>query len=369
MKRKSRQRSREPGLGRTIWRDLRRGNFRRNIRQEYADLKQHFLTQERKRRLAHMGRIRRSFAITYWLFKALILKLSPTRRLLLLIGLFLLPIIVEVTTDTGTTRLGYHRIIGLALILFVLMLELKDKLLARGELEAGRSVQQALLPPQIAHLPGWEVWLSTESAREVGGDLVDFLKITEERFALVLADVSGKGLGAALFTAQIQAILRGLAPDYPNLPQFASKLNEIFYRVSLPNRFASLIYLELSPQSNRIHLFNAGHMPPLLLQEGEVKELPRGNPALGLMPQVEYQVHQISLHAGDVLLLYSDGITDARNREGEFFGEERLKEKLQQLGELSAPEMGNRLLAAVREFQGDTPAFDDISLIVLKRLL
>jgi hypothetical protein len=359
--------NKEPGVGRTIWQDMRRGNLRKNVRREYADLKRHFLTDERKRRLEEMGRIRRSLAITYWLFKTLILKLSPTRRLLLLIGIVLLPFLVEVTTDSGTTRLGYHRIIGLGLILFVLMLELKDKLLARDELEAGRSVQQALLPPETVPIPGWEVWMHSESAREVGGDLVDLLEISPQRFALILADVSGKGLGAALFTAQIQAIIRGLAPDYTDLSQFARKLNEIFYRVSLPNRFASLIYLELIPNSGNLQLLNAGHMPPLRIHDGAVQELPKGNPALGLMPHLSFQPKEIRLQPGDTLVIYSDGLTEARNEQGEFFGEDALREILKKHAHRSAREMGEQIIHQLAEFRKETPAFDDTSLIILKR--
>jgi serine phosphatase RsbU (regulator of sigma subunit) len=117
---------------------------------------------------------------------------------------------------------------------------LKDKLLAHGELESGRAVQRAMIPEQAPLVPGWNLWLFTRSANEVGGDLVDFLRMNGDRFGIAIGDVAGKGLGAALFMVKIQATLRALTPDHDSLTDLASKLNRICPRWNA-TKFASLL--------------------------------------------------------------------------------------------------------------------------------
>lgn len=358
-----------PKFFKTVREDLRRGDFKRTLRQDFEDLKEFYLSKEQKARLAKMGWVKRWLYMIWWLLKILFFRLTPTRRILFLISIVLIWTSgsfqwqsADIHFESDTNLLGY------LIFCFVLMLELKDKLLARDELAAGRAVQHALMPEPTPVIPGWSLWLFTQPANEIGGDLVDFLKLDETRFGVALADVAGKGLGAALFMAKLQATLRAIAPDYDSLAKLGQKINEIFYRDTVAKSFASLVYLEIASDSPQVRFINAGHMPPVLLHQGQVKETPKGEQALGLSAEAIYKEHTLDLSRNDVLLVYSDGLTEAQNERGEFFGEQRLMTFLPTLSDLSVENIGTRMLSEVKRFVRDTRATDDLSLCILKRL-
>lgn len=357
----------EPKFFKTVREDLRRGDFKRTLKRDFEDLKEFYLSQERRAKLAKMRLVKRWFFMSLWLLKILFLRLTPTRRLLLLMALFFVGLSgrfqcgSDVQFQTDTHLLGY------LLFLFVLMLELKDKLLARSELEAGRAVQHALLPAASPEIPGWSLWLFTRPANEVGGDLVDYVQLDKNRFGVVLADVAGKGLGAALFMAKLQATLRAVVADYTSLTKFGEKINKIFHQDSMPNSFASLVYLELYSNSGQIRFINAGHMPPIMMRGSKLTEMPKGEPALGLLPDSTYKEHTLDLEDGDILLVYSDGLTEAQNEDGDFFGEPRLFEVLPKLKDLSPQKLGERLLQHVDQFVENARAKDDLSLCIVKK--
>jgi len=215
---------------------------------------------------------------------------------------------------------------------------------------------------------GWQTWLYTRPANDVGGDLVDYLERPDGRLGLALGDIAGKGLPAALLMARLQATLRALAPDAPSLADLGTTLNDIFYRDGLRSRFASLVYLEVTPGTSTVRLLNAGHPPPLIVRaDGTVEEAPRGGPALGLMPGVGYTEQRLDLAPGNLLVVYSDGVTEARNAYGWFFEEDRLRALLPEVAGRSAERAGRRVLSAVEAFTGDARPHDDLSLVVLKR--
>jgi hypothetical protein len=360
----------EPKLAQTLIQDMRRGDFKRTLRRDYSELKEFYLDNERKARLKNMGRIKRGFWMSWWLLKSLFFKLTPARRILLMISFFIIlqsgtagyeGESIRITSDAGK--------IGFVVLLFVLMLELKDKLMAQSELEAGRSVQRALMPQQSPSVPGWELWLMTRPANEVGGDLVDYLEIGEDRYGIALGDVAGKGLKAALLMVKLQATLRALAADFTSLAGLGAKLNTILRRDGLPNSFASLVYLELQSGSGTVRLLNAGHMPPLILKDGVIQETAHGAVAIGVMSDATFTEQQIEFQRGDTLLIYSDGLTEAANAAGEFFGEQRVFALLGSFIGLSAPQIGERLVTAVDQFVGEARAHDDLSVIVLKRVV
>ena len=246
------------------------------------------------------------------------------------------------------------------------MLELKDKWLAHDELSVGRAVQIALLPQKNPVLEGWDIWLYTQPANDVGGDLVDYLYLDQSRLQIALADVAGKGLGAALLMAKLQATLRALAPNFKSLGELGSQVNEILCRDGLPNRFASLVYLEIMADSNKVRLLNAGHMPPLLIRDQKIIELPKGKPALGLQKKSKYNEQKLNLKSDDLMIIYSDGITEAQNEQGAFWGEQRLLNLVVKSSSLSANELGKRIIAAVERFIGDARRHDDVSLVILR---
>ena len=167
---------------------------------------------------------------------------------------------------------------------------------------------------------------------------------------------------------KLQATLRALVPDFLSLEQLAVKLNSIFYRDSLPNRFASLIYLEINSDSNEIRTVNAGHIPPIITGQGKLSEMDKGSPALGIMADSTYREERIRLNKRELFIAYSDGVTEARNDAGEFFGESRLKELLANTEGLNATNVGKKILEHVDNFIGDARATDDLSMIIIRRL-
>jgi len=358
------------GIGKTVLQDLRRDDLTRSVRQDWRELKQFFLDDERRTRLRRMGVIRRAFVQAWWLLKRLILSLTPARRLLLLVAI--------VCAMTGTLRFSADgaRVslnlddVGFAIFLLLIMLEVKDKLLARSELEAGRKVQAALIPAESPRFEGWQIYMFTRPANTVGGDLVDYLRLAGNRLGLALGDVAGKGLGAALMMAKLQATLRALAPDLPSLKLLGERMNEIFCRDGMPQRFASLVYLEIQPSSGLVRLLNAGHLPPVLLHaRGEIESLPRGAPALGIMHGASFEETTCTVEPGDLLVVTSDGVVEARDESGRFFGDERLQTELRSSASGAAETVGRAILTAVDAFVGEAPRSDDLSLIILRRLV
>jgi len=357
----------EPKIRRVLLDDLRQGDFIGTVRRDFKELKEFMLDEERQKRLAEMKRFHRWLHMLWWLLKSLFFKLTPARRLLLVIGLVLLwSFRFETRTQNINVSLDLTLFGGLVL-LFVLMLELKDKLIARKELEAGRAVQLALMPERSPRIPGWSMWLFTRSANEVGGDLVDFIRIDENRFGVALGDVAGKGLRAALLMAKLQATLRALVPDAVSLSKLGTKLNQIFARDSIPTIFASLVYLEGQSDSGLVRVLNAGHFPPLVIRGDRIEKMDRGGAALGILHTATFAEQQIHLGRGDLLFIYSDGVTEARNERGDYFGEQRLFGFIPQIRGLRTEQLGERLVAEVDRFMGQARANDDLSIALLRR--
>ena len=355
-------------LGKTILDDFRRGDIESSLRRDFSELKEFMLTEERQARLKNMRQVKRTLFMAGWFIEGLVLKLTPARRILLLLAIVLLVSNLNVQENgNGAHFEGFH-FLGALVLLFIIMLELKDKLLAHEELEAGHAVQNALMPDRTPKVSGWSIWLYTRSANEVGGDLVDFIQITPERIGITLGDIAGKGLRAALLTAKLQSTIRALAPDILPLADLASKLNFIFCRDSLPNLFASVVYVELHPDSGSIRMVNSGHLPPVVLRGGKVEKTDKGGIALGLSPQATFTEQHLELAQGEVMFVYSDGLTEARSLDGAFFGEQRALDLLPQLTPYTAEQIGDRLLAEVDRFIGEARAWDDISIAILKRI-
>jgi len=177
----------------TVIDDFLHGDLERSFRRDFKELYHFYLDEEDLARLAKMGRVRRFLSMTWWLLKGLILKLPPLRRLMLLLALVLL-LFQDFSWQTGDVRFTFGTsCMSLFIVLVILMLELKDKLLARDELEVGRAVQLALMPQACPEVPGWELWLFTSPANDVGGDLVDCLKTGERRWASRWATSPARG--------------------------------------------------------------------------------------------------------------------------------------------------------------------------------
>ena len=349
--------------------DVRRRGMRREIGGTLSDLETFYLSEDVRRHLATLPRVPRLAHRLWWLVKGLLMKLTPARRVLLAVGLFLLVTGIQ-RLDVSTVHVTLHfPILGAMLLFFVLMLELKDKLIARDELQAGRAVQLALMPQQAPVVPGWDVWMYTEPANDVGGDLVDHLQIDASRHGVALGDVAGKALPAALLMVKLQATLRALIPQFDTLADLGAGVNRIIERDGLTNRFATLVYLVLTRETGDVRVLNAGHPPPLIVRcaTDTIEELPRGSVALGIIAGATFAEQQVHLADGDVLVVYSDGVTEAENASDEFFGEERLRAALAHSTGQTAASLGGRILGALAGFVGDAPPHDDVSLVVLRR--
>ncbi len=355
----------DPSLHRVVVEDLRQAQLGRDYLRDLKDLYDFYVDDARRERLAQMGRWRRAFSLLGWLFKSLLLKLSPARRLLLIIALL--------CGVLGWTRFGTPagafamdlRPWGFVLLLLVLMLELRDKLLAKDEIAVARQVQIALLPRSHPNVPGWLVWSHSRPANDVGGDLVDYIPLDGFRHGVVVSDVAGKGLGAALLTAKLQATLRALLPNSASLEDLGRQVNRIFHRDGLDNRYATLFFAELEHHSGHLRYLNAGHNPPFLLHAGGVRKLLPSSYPLGMLQSAAYAEEALEMKPGEMILAYTDGVTEAANEADEEFGAQRLEALLPQLYGLSPEQVGARVLQEVDRFIGDTRLSDDLSLAVI----
>jgi sigma-B regulation protein RsbU (phosphoserine phosphatase) len=235
-------------------------------------------------------------------------------------------------------------------------------------MEVGRAVQLTLLPQDNPTLAGWDIWLMSRPANDVGGDLADYLALDGSRLGLSLGDVAGKGLGAAMLMAKLQATLRAVAPDFLSLAELGARINRIFYRDCGPTRFATLVYAEIAENSGRMRVLNAGHPQPIVVGASGVHVLPAVALPIGMMPDAVYVEQHIDVEPGGCVLLHSDGLTEAANEGGVFFGDERLQELLSTLRGLPAEQVGSRVVEEVERFLGEERPGDDLSMIIVKRL-
>lgn len=352
-------RKESPKLGQTVLDDLGSGELRRSFETDLQDIYNFYLDDRTRDSLEDVHPITRVGYILFWVVKSAIFRLNPARRILLLMS------IVLFAMSFGGSM--WSLVTGFLSLLFVLFLELKDKLLAQDELQAGRVVQEALIPRKSPKVDGWDVFLYTRPANEVGGDLVDYQRFEDGRVSFALGDVAGKGLGAALYMAKLQSAMRAIAPGFTSASEIATELNTISRRDGLRDKFVSLAYMLVAPDSGKVQIANAGHFPPIVVNPSGPKILERGGPAIGMIDNPVFAEQMVELEEGDTLIVYSDGLTEARNEEGDFFTEQRLTSLLARLCGLPADAIGNRLLGYLDVFVGDARQTDDLSLIVLQR--
>ena len=359
----------DPHIGRTIRDDIYNVKIKDDFRGEYKDLKEYFLTDERQEKLKTMSGFKKFFVLPWWLLKSLYFKLTPFRRLLLIVGIIFLIIGGKTgyDSDGNSFTLDLTALLSGIIFLFIIALELKDKLHAKTELEEGRAIQKALMPDSQPKVSGWDIWLYTKPANDVGGDLLDIINLRGNKFGISIGDVAGKGLSAALLMAKLQATVRALAPNFQSLSELGKKINEIFLRDSLPQLFASLIYIEVESGTNLIKMLNAGHPPPFLIKKNSITKLEKGSPALGIIANPEFNETSFELSHNDFLVAYSDGVTEARNENGDFFGEASLTMELSNILELNSRQVGENLIAAVDNFVGKAKVHDDLTIAIIRK--
>jgi serine phosphatase RsbU (regulator of sigma subunit)/predicted enzyme related to lactoylglutathione lyase len=235
------------------------------------------------------------------------------------------------------------------------------------ELEIAKQVQARLFPQTLPPLRTLEYAGVCIQAREVGGDYYDFLSLGKDQVGLVIGDISGKGIAAALLMANLQANLRSqcaIAVDQPQ--RFLRLVNQLFYENTTENAYATLFFGEYNDNLQRLRYVNCGHLSALLLREdGSVERLDSTGTVLGLFKEWDCSLGETQISAGDILALYTDGITESFNAAEEEFGEERLAESLRSNRELSSPALLAAVVAEVQQFSSHEQ-HDDITLIVAK---
>lgn len=235
------------------------------------------------------------------------------------------------------------------------------------ELEIARDVQNQLFPQRNVSVDGIEYFGYCRPAYGVGGDYYDFLHLSDGQFGIAIGDVAGKGIGAALTMASLQASLRAQTIEATNdLSRVISNMNKLLYEASASNRYATFFYAQYIPQLRRLVYVNAGHNPPFLVRRGQVTRLCAGGMVVGLMPGVAYEQTIVELEPGDVLLAYTDGISEAMNARDEEWGEENLQQVLVGCHAGPCPEIVQTVLRHADAFINGAPQSDDMTIVAVR---
>ncbi len=240
-----------------------------------------------------------------------------------------------------------------------------------SELELSHKLQKALLPQEAPNIPGLQIHAFSQPAEIVGGDYFDFFRFRDQAHGFAIADVMGKGLPASMLMASLQASLRILAPENDSPAAVAQRLNNLFCHNIHLIKFISLFLGSYDPATRVLKYCNAGHNPPLLFRCDEqrakrVQWLQPTGAAIGLAESFTFRMETVILLPGDILVLYTDGVTEAMNAAREEFGENRLADFTQQQAALSPKEFVKALRLAVNEFAGERALHDDVTIVVGK---
>lgn len=239
----------------------------------------------------------------------------------------------------------------------------------KKELEIAQQIQESFLPHTIPLIENYDLAASSIPAQEVGGDFYDFIPISSAQTGLTIGDVSGKGIPAALFMAFSRTLLRAKACRNPGVGRMIESVNNFINEEPHSNMFVTLFYSVLDSSQNKLTFVNAGHNPPLLLRNknGEIVRLSTGGVVLGAMNGLKMDEKTIDLYSGDLLVLYTDGVTEAINQAEDQFGETRLIEIIKNNQDLPSEDLKNLIIDQVYDFASGTPQADDITLMVLRR--
>ncbi|HXJ95617.1 MAG TPA: PP2C family protein-serine/threonine phosphatase [Terriglobia bacterium] len=339
---------------------------------------------------------KRYWRITRAVFWAMVMKLSPARRVLLIIALALVVLgifgtEVQVSDRTVINLGGGQAILGALALLLLLALELADRVTMKRDLEIAKEIQRWLVPETPPQIPGIEIAFASRAANTVAGDYYDaFLRpgpsaagegsessaADSRRLLLVVADVAGKSVPAALLMATLQASLRTLALAPSPLPELAANLNAYVCEISQAGRrFITAFLAELDLATHKLTYVNAGHNQPMLVRSpgvsgmlGSVERLSEGGLPLGITRHIRYQSGEASLAAGDRLVIFTDGAVEAENEAADEFGEGRLLVELQAGRGARAADALKRLMVSIDAFVGRAPQHDDITCLILDRL-
>jgi serine phosphatase RsbU (regulator of sigma subunit) len=319
-----------------------------------------------------LPRWRRPLHIAKEFFWALLLKMSPARRVLLLTA-FVMLVISGVKFRYGNNIAFDVNFVVVSALLFLLLLslELADKVTMKRDLEIAREIQTWLVPSHAPEVAGADIAFATRPQNSVAGDYYDAFypdPDNHEKLMLVVADVAGKSVPAALLMATLQASLRTVAIENAPLADLVARLNRYACAHSLDGRrFTTAVLGEYNPLTRRLIYVNAGHNAPILRRmNGDLLQLDVGGLPLGIQSNVVYETADLELQPGDALIFFTDGVVEAFNEAGEEFGNKRWDGAIRNLPDWNAQQTLQHLMKKVDEFVGATRQSDDITCLVLR---
>jgi serine phosphatase RsbU (regulator of sigma subunit) len=314
------------------------------------------------------GDVGRFFYRAKILFLGLSFKLTPPRRVLFgaCIVLSLLALQGADKTSVGGGQFIFFHVAAIAGLVFLIVLELADRIMVRDELEVARELQRDLLPPHPPVLEGWDFAFSYRTANTIGGDYYDFVPLEDGRMAVVIGDASGHGIAAGLLMAIASSALKlGMDVD-PTPAAVARFVNRALCRSGGNRAFMTLFLGLIEPSTGRMEFVSAGHPYPMLRRAaGAIVELGEGGLPLGIREDVSSPTGEVLIEPGDQLLLYTDGVAETLDPTGADYGYDRVRRALELGGPVAA--IHDRIVREMVSFQGDAPAYDDRSIVVISR--
>jgi serine phosphatase RsbU (regulator of sigma subunit) len=250
-----------------------------------------------------------------------------------------------------------------------LLEERLEKRRMEEELKVASEIQMRLQPVSPPKIDGWDMTGVSFPCREIGGDYYDFIQRSKDnRLVVAVGDVSGKGTGAALLMSSLHAAVRAQSQTPSSISEVMSEINRYIYENSPPNKYLTLFYGELTPDTGALRYSNGGHNTPMLVRpSGEIVKLDKGGLPIGLMQDATYEEETVNFQPGDVLVIYSDGITESVNEQDEEFGETRLIDVVRNNLNRSVSGIRDRIDEALSRFVGTTAPVDDMTLMIIKR--
>ena len=311
---------------------------------------------------------KRPFRIFGSLFWSVLRKLSPPRRLFLLLAILLAILSVVDFNFLFFTR-ELEAMLAFAGLLILLVLVIGDHISMKRDIEIAREIQRWLVPRRAPEVPGVDIAFATRAAKTIGGDYYDaFRRATDGPLLLAVADVSGKSIPAAMLMATFQGSLRALAGGNGSLSELAVGLNRQACANSQNGRFTTAFIAELDPATGDLRYLSAGHNPPILKRgDGTIERLKSENIPLGIELLEDYETGVTRLEPRDLLVIYTDGVTEARNEDREEFGDARLVSLLQAVGQEGSAITLSNIMHVLDEFVGGAPQHDDITCLVVRR--
>jgi phosphoserine phosphatase RsbU/P len=245
--------------------------------------------------------------------------------------------------------------------------ETLDKQRMEKDLETARNIQQNLLPKKIPNLSNFDISAFNESARMVGGDYYDIVKLDENKVLIAIADVSGKGVPASLLMANVQAFLKSICKQKLPLDEATNLMNDLVAENTMLGSFITFFWCIIDNSSREMVYVNAGHNPPLHIRNGAITKLKKGGMILGVLPTtIPYLSDKINLLPGDAIVLFTDGISEAMNVDGEEFSDERLEELAVKYYKESSKDILEKIKAGIAEYTQGAEQSDDITSVIIK---